>query len=442
MGTSRTSCQSRSSHQFQPPSGCELSQRYRTVRDLTLRLCDPLSSEDMTVQAHACASPTKWHLAHTTWFFETFILREYEANFQPYCEEFSVLFNSYYKGIGPQHPRAWRGVLTRPGIGEVMAYRDAVDDRICSLLDHVSSDERFAQIASLLILGLHHEQQHQELLLTDIKLLFHTIPQHPAYRSDLAAPMPSSATSEMHWVAFEEGVVEIGHEGSGFSYDNEGPRHRRFLEPFELASRPVSNAEYLRFVEDNGYQRHELWLDDGWTWAAQGHAHPPYWHRLDDRTWIEFTLGGERPLDLHAPVSHLSFFEADAYARWAGARLPTEAEWEHAASDQPLEGNLLESHRLHPSRSEISFQTHAIQLAQCFGDVWEWTRSAHEPYPGYAPPPGAIGEYNGKFMCGSFVLRGGSCLTSLSHLRSTYRNFLHPSARWQCSGLRLARSQH
>lgn len=430
MGTSRASCQT---------TPCELIERYRTTRELTVRLCDPLSSEDMTVQPQECASPTKWHLAHTTWFFETFILQAFEPGFAPYAEQFRVLFNSYYKGVGPQHPRQWRGVLTRPGLGEVMAYRDVVDDRLSTLLSNTTCSERLAQIGELLTLGLHHEQQHQELLLTDIKLLFYTNPIHPAYRTDLAHARHTKCNNEITWHAFDEGVVEIGHQGDGFSYDNEGPRHRRFVEPFEIASRPVNNEEYLRFINDGGYQRHELWLDDGWTWVSQGHSHPLYWSTKNETTWTEFTLGGDRSLDPYAPVSHLSFFEADAYARWAGARLPTETEWEHAADDHAIDGNLLESDLLHPMDSSDSPQTH--HLDGCFGDVWEWTRSAHEPYPGYLPQPGAIGEYNGKFMCGTFVLRGGSCLTSKSHLRSTYRNFLQPSSQWQCSGLRLARSR-
>ncbi len=433
MGTSRASCQS--------TTPCKLDHWYRTTRELTVRLCDPLSSEDMTVQAQDCASPTKWHLSHTTWFFETFTLRDFEPGFKPYAEQFSVLFNSYYKGVGPQHPRQWRGALTRPGLGEVMAYRDVVDDRLRTLLNDTTCSERLAQIGELLTLGLHHEQQHQELLLTDIKLLFHTNPMHPAYRTDLADAQHTECNNEMQWRTFEEGIVEIGHHGTAFTYDNECPRHRRFVEPFEIASRPINNAEYLRFIKDGGYQRHELWLDDGWTWVTQGHSHPMYWSTKNDNTWSEFTLGGDRSLDPHAPVSHLSFFEADAYARWAGARLPTETEWEHAADDQPITGNLLESNMLQPMESCASPQTPPHHLDQCFGDVWEWTRSAHEPYPGYSPQPGAIGEYNGKFMCGSFVLRGGSCLTSKPHLRATYRNFLQPSARWQCSGLRLARSR-
>ncbi len=414
-----------------------LIERYRAVRDLTVRLCDPLSVEDMTVQVQPCASPTKWHLAHTTWFYETFILCEHENNFAPYSEGFCELFNSYYQGIGPQHPRAWRGVLTRPGLGEVMAYRDVVDDRITALLGSRLSERVLEHIRELLMLGLNHEQQHQELLLTDIKLLFNTNPLKPAYRDDLeSADAAAPAPCDHGWRQFDGGIVEMGHAGEGFAYDNEGPRHRRFLEPFEIAQRPVSNAEYLAFVNDGGYRRHELWLYAGWTWVNEGHAHPIYWCKSAAGEWQEFTLGGMRPLDLSAPVSHVNFFEADAYARWAEARLPTEVEWEHAASTMPVRGNFVESGRLHPGTAANDDG----DTGSFFGSAWEWTRSAHEPYPGYSPPAGAIGEYNGKFMCGSFVLRGGSCLTSESHIRLTYRNFFDPAAQWQCTGLRLARS--
>jgi len=406
-------------------------EHYARVRAMSLALCEPLSPEDMAVQVEAHASPTKWHLAHTTWFFETFVLAPHEPGFTPYDERFCVLFNSYYHGVGEQHPRPQRGLLTRPCIGEVMAYRDTVDDRLRSFVDRCD-DGTFEAIAPMIELGLHHEQQHQELLLTDIKVLLGANPIRPRYR-EREESAPSGGAGAPGWVGFGGGVVEIGHAGGGFAYDNEGPRHRRFLEPFELGDRLVTNSEFLAFVEDAGYERPELWLDDGWSWVLAGRSGPEYWSRVDG-AWREFTLDGERDLDMDAPACHLSFFEADAYARWAGARLPTEVEWEHASERVETTGNFVEAGLLHPSPAP------GRGLRQMFGDAWEWTRSAHEPYPGYAPPPGAVGEYNGKFMCGSFVLRGGSCATSASHIRRTYRNFLAPDAVWQFSGLRLARS--
>lgn len=408
-----------------------LVEHYRRVRAMTLGLCDPLSAEDMVVQVAAHASPAKWHLAHTTWFFETFVLEPHETDFTPYDERFRVLFNSYYHGVGEQHPRPRRGALTRPGIGEVMAYRDTIDERVLTLVDRCD-DGTLRRIAPLIELGLHHEQQHQELLLTDVKLMLHANPIRPRYREGEEAPAGGDS-GPLGWVGFEGGVVEIGHAGDGFAYDNEGPRHRRFLEPYEISDRLVTNGEFLAFVEDGGYGRPEWWLDDGWSWVGGRRAHPEYWSRKEAE-WREFTLDGEPALDLESPACHLSFFEADAYARWAGARLPTEAEWEHASESAGTPGEFVESGRLHPGAAR------GPGLRQMLGDVWEWTRSAHEPYPGYAPPPGAIGEYNGKFMCGSFVLRGGSCVTSRTHIRRTYRNFFAPNAVWQFSGLRLARS--
>ncbi|MGP1309396.1 MAG: ergothioneine biosynthesis protein EgtB [Phycisphaerales bacterium] len=410
----------------------DIIERYRSVRGTTLRLCDPLSPEDMMVQVELCASPTKWHLAHTTWFFETFVLKQFEPGFARYNEAFAVLFNSYYHQAGERHPRGRRGLLTRPGLGEVMAFRDVVDDRVANLI-RSCNNETLAQIAVLIELGLNHEQQHQELLLTDVKLLLDANPLRPAY-SEADVPAPARPARPLGWVEHAGGVVRIGHEGDGFAYDNETPSHRVFLEPFALADRPITAGEFAAFVADSGYKRSELWLDEGWTWLQSRERRPRYWSRSDGDRWTEFTMFGQRPLDAHAPMCHLSFFEADAYARWAGARLPTEAEWEHAAADVDIEGNFLERGRLHPDSDDAS------GLRQMFGDVWEWTRSAHEPYPGYAPPPGAIGEYNGKFMCGQFIARGGSCLTSRSHIRPTYRNFFEPGAQWQYTGVRLARS--
>lgn len=440
-----------------------LGERFQRVRETTRRLCDPLTPEDMVVQIETFTSPAKWHLAHTTWFFETFILEAHEPDFSPYDPRFRVLFNSYYHTIGDRHPRPRRGLLTRPGAGEVFAYRDTVDERLLHLLQ-TCSDEALIEIAPLLELGVQHEQQHQELLLTDVKLLLSANPTTPAYRDPppLAADSPLTGQEErnpgpIRWLEIEGGVVEIGvslakgampaSEGrGGFAFDNECPRHRRFLEPFALADRLVTNAEYQAFIDDGGYERPTLWLDEGWhAVEAGGWRQPLYWRGGQDGAWLEYTLDGLQPLHPHRPVCHVSFFEADAFARWAGggARLPTEAEWEHIAEAAPITGNFLESGSLHPRCAPLDVAGAGGGggggAGQLFGDVWEWTRSAHEPYPGYAPPPGAVGEYNGKFMSGSFILRGGSCLTSAEHIRPTYRNFFEPAARWQMAGIRLAR---
>ncbi len=411
--------------------------RYLHTRRATNALCAPLNAEDMVVQVATCASPAKWHLAHTTWFFETFILERFETSFRPYAEAFRVLFNSYYHAVGERHPRDRRGVLTRPGVGEVMAYRDVVDERIATLL-RTASDDDVIEIASLVELGVNHEQQHQELLLTDTKLLLRANPLQPSYHVDRDAPAPAPNPGEVDWLAHQGGIVGIGHDSERFAYDNETPHHRRFLEPFELASRPVTNAEFAEFIADGGYERSLLWLDEGWSAVQRERWERPLYWDLDAHT--EFTMFGTLPIDPHRPVAHLSFFEADAFARWAGARLPTEHEWEHAASER-WSGALdtadsLESGDIHPKSASAPVE----RMQSLAGGLWEWTRSAHEPYPGYAPLPGAIGEYNGKFMCGSFVLRGGSCATPRTHIRHTYRNFFSPESRWQFAGLRLARS--
>jgi len=425
------------------------AERYQFVRTRSTSLCEPLTPEDMVVQVALFASPAKWHLAHTTWFFETFVLERFERGFTPYSKAFRVLFNSYYHGVGNMHPRARRGVLTRPGLGEVMAYRDTVDERVQRLLREAGDDE-MAEIVPLLVLGLQHEQQHQELLLTDVKYLLAQNPLLPAYAEEaLDGDGPVTDPGPMDWRSFEAGVVEIGHDARAepdvFAYDNEGPRHRRFVEAYALADRPITNGEFLAFMEDGGYKTPQLWLDEGWaTVNTDGWSHPLYWMRDEDGAWSEFTMSGKRRLDPHMPATHLSFFEADAYARWAGLRLPTEVEWEHAATmAASVEGAFVDDRRFHPSAiqpAETDDSGNAV-LRNLFGDGWEWTRSSHEPYPGYAPPSGAVGEYNGKFMCGSFVLRGGSCATSRDHLRVTYRNFFEPSARWQFAGVRLARSE-
>ena len=393
------------------------------VRDLTETLARPLSAEDQTVQSMPDASPTKWHRAHTSWFFEEFLLGP--AGRPPYDPRFGYLFNSYYEAVGPRHPRPERGLVTRPGAAEIGRYRAHVDDALADLLASGLDDAQEAVVE----LGVNHEQQHQELLVMDAKHLLGGQPFAAVYA---ARPVDEPASSSgLSWRSVEGGLTEIGHDGDGFAYDNEAPRHRVWLEPFEIAERAVTNGDWLEFMADGGYERPELWLSDGWHTIGQlGWRAPLYWRRQDEQ-WMTWTLAGERPLVGDEPVCHVSFYEADAYARWAGARLPTEHEWEVAARPVAhLRGQLLDPQRLHPGRSG----PHMI------GDVWEWTSSAYLPYPGFVPVEGAIGEYNGKFMCDQHVLRGASCATPRGHERLTYRNFFPASARWAFSGLRLARS--
>jgi len=420
----------------------DLAARYRAVRGTTDEITAPLSAEDATVQAMPDASPAKWHLAHTSWFFETFVLAETVAGYRPFHPDFRVLFNSYYNTLGAQHPRAERGLVTRPGLAEVRAYRAHVDRGMLALL----AGRIEPALAGLVEIGLQHEQQHQELILTDCKYLLSRNPVGPVYREPQRRANPANTGAPpLAFRRFAEELLSIGHEGAGFAFDNEGPRHRVFLETFEIASRLVTNEEYLAFMADGGYHRPELWLSDGWREVqAQGWRAPLYWRQGEERDggWRVFTLGGERALDPAEPVCHISFYEADAYARWAGARLPTEAEWEIAALESGASidsigaGNFLEDGLLHPAPAPAPAEA---EIAQLFGDVWEWTQSPYTPYPGYRPAAGALGEYNGKFMCNQIVLRGGSCATPRSHMRATYRNFFPPSARWQFMGLRLAR---
>ncbi|HTQ81301.1 MAG TPA: ergothioneine biosynthesis protein EgtB [Thermoanaerobaculia bacterium] len=422
----------------------DLAQRFRAVRGTTDWLAAPLSPEDATVQAMPDASPTKWHLAHTSWFFETFVLSAAVPGYRPFHPDFRVLFNSYYNSLGAQHPRPERGLITRPGLDEVRAYRAHVDRHLLDLL----AGGIAPALASLVEIGLQHEQQHQELIQTDLKYLLSRNPLHPVYREAPQRPASGGAGGALPPLAFrrfEEGLYSIGHAGEGFAFDNEGPRHRVFLEAFEIATRPATNGELLAFLEDGGYRRPELWLSDGWRECqALGWQAPLYWF-LEAGTWSSYTLSGDRPLDPDGPVCHLSFYEADAFARWAGARLPTEAEWEVAAASlAPITpmgtaGNFLEEGHFHPVPARAGDTARGGELLQLFGDVWEWTQSPYTPYPGYHPPEGALGEYNGKFMCNQIVLRGGSCATPRSHIRASYRNFFPPGARWQWSGLRLAR---
>jgi ergothioneine biosynthesis protein EgtB len=412
-----------------------LAVAFEEVRSLTEQLCAPLAIEDFGIQSMPDASPAKWHLAHTTWFFETFVLAENGAAYRPFHPRFGFLFNSYYNSVGAVWPRGRRGLLSRPTVAEVFRYRGHVDAALRRLLSENGSSLRPA-LRERMILGLNHEQQHQELLLTDLKHAFAMNPLHPAYRDlpDAGPMMPHP----LRWCDYIGGVRLVGHEGDEFAYDNETPRHRVLVEPFLLASRLVTNGEYRAFLEDGGYRRPASWLSDGWAArCAEDWQAPLYWERRDN-AWFTLTLGGPRPVCDAEPVTHVSFYEADAFARWAGARLPTEAEWEAAAADCALEGTFLESDRLHPQPSPMSAAED--RPAQMFGETWQWTASPYVAYPGYRPPDGALGEYNGKFMCNQMVLRGGSCVTPRSHFRRTYRNFFPPQARWQFTGIRLAKN--
>ena len=405
---------------------------YRRVRATTLALVEPLSAEDCCAQSMPDASPAKWHLAHTAWFFETFVLEQFEPQFAAFDPAFRVLFNSYYDGVGARHPRPQRGLLTRPDLETVLRYRAQVDQRMGHLLGE--SDD--ARLLALVELGLQHEQQHQELILTDIKHLLSCNPLWPAYRQQVSAQRPVPQRPErQQWFAHPGGLVQIGHAGEGFSFDNERPRHSVYLEPFELARTLVSNAQYLAFIDDGGYANPALWLAAGWDWRNAENAEAPLYWRRTPEGWQEFTLQGAQALAADAPVAHLSYFEADAFARWAGARLPTEAEWEAAAHAMPMNlqfGNFADSAQLHPVPQPSAEPT-------LFGNLWQWTRSGYDAYPGFVQEEGAVGEYNGKFMVNQYVLRGGSCATPADHIRASYRNFFPATTRWQFSGLRLAR---
>jgi ergothioneine biosynthesis protein EgtB len=410
----------------------ELGLFFCNVRLQTEKLCEPLTPEDMMVQSCAEASPAKWHLAHTTWFFETFLLSEFLPGYQAFHPDFHWLFNSYYNAVSDQPAKKLRASFSRPSLKEILAYRRHVDAAMARLMERVLPDEAARRIT----LGLHHEQQHQELLAYDIKNAFWSNPLHPAYREGSLTSV--NAVQPVSWIGREGGLVEVGHSGDGFSFDNELPRHKVYLKPFELASRLATCGEYLDFMRGGGYERADLWLSDGWDMVkAQGWHAPMYWFE-EEGEWRVFTLRGAVDLrDLLAtPVCHISYYEADAFARWMGRRLPTEAEWEIAAEGSTIEGNLLEQDALHPLAAP-----EGKGLQQIFGDVWEWTASAYLGYPGYAALPGALGEYNGKFMSNQMVLRGGSAVTPQSHIRSTYRNFFYPGSRWQFGGVRLAKRQ-
>jgi ergothioneine biosynthesis protein EgtB len=414
---------------IQPTPADSLHDRLIATRRLTTELARPLSDEDQVVQANDDASPTKWHLAHTTWFFEAFVLKPFLEVYQLFDERFEYCFNSYYESVGARQPRGKRGLLTRPSADEVRAYREHVDvalERMC---------ERGVEprAAELIELGINHEQQHQELLLTDILSLFASEPLKPAY----ARANPSVAVAEaarIDWVSFDGGIIAVGHDGDGFAYDNEGPRHDELVRPFKLANRCVTNSEWISFIQEGGYSTPTLWLADGWAALKTQHWRAPLYWQEADGGFMEMSLVGFRPPDQAAPVCHVSYYEADAFARWAGYRLPSEFEWEVAAGSAPLEGRALGAGHLRPMPAE----TGGARVKQMFGDVWEWTGSAYLPYPGFKAVPGAVGEYNGKFMCNQFVLKGGSCVTPEGHIRKTYRNFFYPNQRWQFMGLRLA----
>ncbi|ORE90847.1 ergothioneine biosynthesis protein EgtB [Aurantimonas sp. 22II-16-19i] len=405
-----------------------VADRYRHVRATSRDLGAPLSDADATVQSMPDASPAKWHLAHTTWFFETMVLKPHLPDYEVFDESFNYLFNSYYETIGERQPRPRRGMITRPHLDTVFAYRDHVDAAVETLLDRAASPD----VAELVELGCHHEQQHQELLLTDILHLFDQSPLKPAYRD----PQPlgiAEDPGEARFISFDGGIVEIGHGGGSFAFDCEGPRHEALLEPYGLADRLVTNGEFMAFIEDGAYANPLLWLSAGWADILANKWDKPFYWQKRDGEWWTMTLRGAQPVDPNAPVTHLSYFEADAFATWAGKRLPSEFEWENAAAGLSMDGNFAGSGRLRPKPAAPG-----EGLRQMFGDVWEWTRSPFSPYPRFKPVEGAVGEYNGKFMCGQFVLRGGSCATPEGHIRATYRNFFPPDARWQFSGLRLA----
>jgi ergothioneine biosynthesis protein EgtB len=400
-----------------------IADRYRMIRSATERLCTPLETEDYVIQSMPDVSPTRWHIAHVTWFFETFVLIPHVAGYEPLNDAYSFLFNSYYNAVGDQFPRPRRGLISRPTVREVFEYRAHVDDGMNRLLEN--EEELSAEILPVIELGLHHEQQHQELMLMDIKHVFSCNPLFPAYaeRSGKGEDRPPSPPQ---WIDHDGGVRTIGHEGDRFSYDNEGPPHSVFVGPFRIGSRLVTNGEFLEFIEAGQYEKPECWLSDGWaTVQSEGWRAPLYWLRREDEC------------DRSAPVAHMSYFEAEAYATWAGARLATEAEWEVAARGRPVEGNFVEEGRWHPA--PLDRRAEGPGPHQMFGDLWEWTQSSYSPYPGYRPAAGALGEYNGKFMCNQYVLRGGCCATPKSHIRPTYRNFFPAHGRWMFAGLRLAR---
>ena len=407
--------------------------KFKMVRGDSERLAAPLTPEDWMLQSMTEASPVKWNLAHSSWFYETFILNVYASDYSVFHPKFGYLFNSYYNQVGKMHPRPERGMLSRPTADEILSFRAHVDAAVEAFIAK-ASDQEIDDIAPLMALGFAHEQQHQELLVTDLKHALFQNPLLPALFED-GSTVTDSVASPLSWERMEGGLCEIGWNGKGFAFDNEGPRHKVYLHPFQLAHRPVTNADYLEFIEDGGYENPNHWLSDAWDVVKSGNWRAPLYWRRGENSWREYTLFGERSINPQTPVCHISYYEAAAYASWAEARLPTEFEWEAAASLFPLKGRFLED----GAPTSPAPATGSDRLLQLFGDVWEWTASPYVAYPGYAPPSGAIGEYNGKFMSGQMVLKGGSCATPTEHMRVSYRNFFPPSARWQFSGFRLAR---
>lgn len=414
-----------------------LSESYKTVRDFSHTLAGPLEIEDYVIQSMPDVSPTKWHLAHTSWFFETFVLARAVKGYKSPSPQYAYLFNSYYVQAGERHSRPKRGLISRPTVEETYLYRNHVDEHMSRFMEDADSKE-WKEFSPVIEIGIHHEQQHQELIVTDIKHVFSENPLHPVYRPSAASSGNGERkTPDAGWIDFGGGVHSIGHDDKGFGYDNEYPRHKVYLDPFRLQSRLITNGEYVEFIEDGGYETPELWLSEGWATAeSRKWSSPFYWERKNGK-WVHFTLSGMKTVNPDEPVCHVSYFEADAYARWAGSRLPTEAEWEVAAGNVPVEGNFAESLSFHPEAPSAA--RNGGGLRQMYGDVWEWTQSSYSPYPGFKTLPGALGEYNGKFMCNQYVLRGGSCATPGSHIRKTYRNFFPPDARWQFMGIRLAK---
>jgi ergothioneine biosynthesis protein EgtB len=424
-------------HRMQTASSrsSRLIEQFRQVRDFSTRLCRSLEPEDYVVQSMPDVSPTKWHLAHTSWFFETFVVKVWMQRYRSEVPQYAYLFNSYYNAAGDMHRRDLRGLISRPTVSETYRFRESIDQCVIKLLEQ-ADESLLSEIEPVLTLGIHHEQQHQELLVTDIKHVFSQNPLYPVFQPNATAS-ETSRPAPQHFVEFDEATVLIGHDGAGFSYDNEGPRHRALVPAFSLSNRLITNGEFLAFMEAGGYTRPEFWLSLGWTTVNEQRWQAPLYWTQRDGAWWNFTLSGFRPVNESEPVTHISYFEADAYANWDGARLPTEFEWEHAASELAIEGNFVDAQRFHPEPA--AGPSHDGALLQVFGEAWQWTRSAYLPYPGYRAVAGALGEYNGKFMCNQMVLRGGSCATSRSHIRSTYRNFFQPEKRWQFTGIRLAR---
>jgi len=414
---------------------------YFQVRKQTEDICAPLEIEDYGIQTVDIVSPPKWHLAHVSWFFETFLLKPYLPGYKEYHPIFEQIFNSYYNSVGDYHPRGERGLLSRPTVSEVYKYRAYVDRNMQALLE-ISPTEHYGDIIYRTKLGVNHEQQHQELMLTDIKHIFAYNPLKPVYRSNqkFDADQNSTSVEAATWIEFSGGLTELGYSGDRFAYDNEFPRHKTHINNFLLASTPVTNAEYIKFIESGAYQDHQYWFSDAWKIVRTENWNAPlYWQQIDNEWWYS-TLGGMQRVDPNAPVCHVSFYEASAYAAWIDARLPSEAEWEFATKDVEIEGNFYDDKNLQPTASNLGLvSSTSSQLEKLFGDVWEWTQSPYTAYPGYKPAKGALGEYNGKFMSNQIVLRGGSCATSKSHIRSTYRNFFYPEERWQFCGFRLAK---